>query len=77
MCAWQMISLISSTSRAANFPPTSEYSCTTLIVCPLSVITNWQSQIRTHVKLLKLSVCTYHGPERHAHDDLDQYVHSL
>jgi SWI/SNF-related matrix-associated actin-dependent regulator of chromatin subfamily A3 len=43
---------------------------TTLIVSPLSVMANWDSQIDQHinrgVKDLNLSVALYHGPGRHA-----------
>jgi SWI/SNF-related matrix-associated actin-dependent regulator of chromatin subfamily A3 len=30
-------------------------------VCPLSVLSNWEKQIRDHVVAGKLSSCTYHG----------------
>ena len=37
----------------------------TLIVCPLSVITNWQEQIERHVKrTYRWRVYTYHGGQR-------------
>lgn len=68
-----MITLIASTSTSAGFDPDDEWTATTLLVCPLSVITNWQMQIRTHIKLGKLSVCTFHGAERHNLDQLDNY----
>ncbi|KAI7841955.1 hypothetical protein COHA_004482 [Chlorella ohadii] len=35
----------------------------TLIVCPLSVVSNWQMQIEEHTAG-NLSVCVYHGPDR-------------
>lgn len=47
-------------------------SQTTLIVCPVSVIGNWQEQIETHVAPNTLRVALYHGPDRRelidAHD---------
>ncbi|WVQ81722.1 hypothetical protein IAT38_003847 [Cryptococcus sp. DSM 104549] len=33
----------------------------TLIVCPLSVLSNWEKQIKDHVAPNGLSVCTYYG----------------
>jgi SWI/SNF-related matrix-associated actin-dependent regulator of chromatin subfamily A3 len=41
---------------------------TTLIVCPVSVMSNWVSQIETHVRPGALRVAMYHGPHR---QDLD------
>lgn len=38
---------------------------TTLIVCPVTVMQNWVSQIETHVKDDTLRVALYHGPNRH------------
>jgi SWI/SNF-related matrix-associated actin-dependent regulator of chromatin subfamily A3 len=35
----------------------------TLIVCPLSVITNWEEQAKTHLDP-QITVLTYHGPQR-------------
>lgn len=40
----------------------------TLIVCPVSVISNWQEQIETHVAPDTLQVGVYHGPQRHELD---------
>ncbi|RKO96411.1 hypothetical protein CAUPRSCDRAFT_11897 [Caulochytrium protostelioides] len=40
-------------------------SRTTLIVCPLSTVHNWEDQIRMHTQARALSVCVYHGPQRH------------
>lgn len=45
----------------------------TLIVCPLSVMSNWQAQIRAHIKLLRLNVATYHGPTRKQTAEFSQY----
>ncbi|KAJ3013536.1 hypothetical protein HKX48_005713 [Thoreauomyces humboldtii] len=39
-------------------------SAATLIVCPLSTVSNWEEQIATHVAFNKLSVYVYHGPNR-------------
>ena len=33
----------------------------TLIVCPLSVISSWETQFKTHIKEKKLRVLVYHG----------------
>ncbi|GFZ43795.1 LOW QUALITY PROTEIN: hypothetical protein JCM24511_01515 [Saitozyma sp. JCM 24511] len=42
-------------------PDPEGYSRATLLVCPLSVLSNWQQQINDHVVLGKLSAYTYHG----------------
>ena len=39
-------------------------SKSTLIICPLSTISNWEEQINSHVKEGTLSVYVYHGPGR-------------
>jgi len=39
-------------------------ACGTLIICPKSVLSNWDEQIRTHIKRNKLKVYSYHGPNR-------------
>jgi hypothetical protein len=39
-------------------------SKTTLIVCPLSTITNWEEQLAVHVRSGTLSVYVYHGASR-------------
>ncbi|CAJ2513775.1 Uu.00g018940.m01.CDS01 [Anthostomella pinea] len=36
----------------------------TLLVCPLSTITNWEEQIKAHIQPNKLSYYIYHGPNR-------------
>ncbi|KAF0293711.1 Helicase-like transcription factor [Amphibalanus amphitrite] len=42
---------------------------TTLIVCPLSVLDNWETQLEQHVhKHVHLRVRSYHGPKRTAAD---------
>lgn len=37
---------------------------TTLIICPKSVLSNWQEQIRNHTVVGKFKVYTYHGTSR-------------
>ncbi|ORX35743.1 SNF2 family N-terminal domain-domain-containing protein [Kockovaella imperatae] len=54
-----VLSLILATKSATKEP-----SKATLIVCPLSVVSNWEKQIRDHVSLGKLSSYTYHGANR-------------
>ena len=39
-------------------------SRSTLIICPLSTVSNWEDQISAHVKNKKLSVLIFHGPGR-------------
>jgi SNF2 family DNA or RNA helicase len=39
----------------------------TLIVCPLSILANWDDQIAAHVNKDVLSVLVYHGPSRLNH----------
>ena len=55
-------------ANAPPLPPPStnrRYVGSTLIVCPLSVITNWQEQIERHVKRMhRWRVYTYHGGQR-------------
>ncbi|KAJ2549873.1 hypothetical protein EV175_004278, partial [Coemansia sp. RSA 1933] len=41
------------------------YAGGTLIICPLSTMSNWEDQVRTHVESGRLSVYSYHGPSRH------------
>ena len=36
----------------------------TLIVCPLSTVSNWEDQLQTHVKNDVLKIFLYHGPGR-------------
>jgi len=42
----------------------------TLIICPKSVMSNWEEQIRTHIKPNQLSICVYHGSNRE--DDIEE-----
>ncbi|UKZ73984.1 hypothetical protein TrVFT333_001638 [Trichoderma virens FT-333] len=44
--------------------PVSQNTRSTLIICPLSTITNWEEQIKQHVAPGKLSYHIYHGPNR-------------
>ena len=37
---------------------------TTLLISPLSAVTNWEDQIKTHIKPGSLSYYIYHGPNR-------------
>jgi len=75
----QIIALISSTSTktVAMQPRIAEssslitldrnnrpYVPPTLIVCPLSVMSNWQHQVESHVVENHLRICVYHGPQR-------------
>jgi SNF2 family DNA or RNA helicase len=45
--------------------PTPTANVATLIVCPVSVMSNWVHQIESHVKPGVLRVALYHGPDRH------------
>ncbi|KAF3937390.1 hypothetical protein ABW19_dt0206115 [Dactylella cylindrospora] len=40
------------------------YAKTTLLICPLSVLVNWEDQIKTHVKPDTISYYVYHGNNR-------------
>ncbi|EEB87395.1 hypothetical protein MPER_15262, partial [Moniliophthora perniciosa FA553] len=44
------------------------FSNSTLVVVPLSVLSNWEKQIQDHCKENSLSYCTYYGASR---DKLD------
>ncbi|OXG23958.1 DNA repair protein Rad5 [Cryptococcus neoformans Tu259-1] len=52
------ISLVLTTK---NDPVGDKVSKSTLIVCPLSVLSNWEKQIRDHVAPSQLTFYTYHG----------------
>ncbi|CAG8521499.1 4910_t:CDS:10 [Dentiscutata erythropus] len=65
----QTISLIVSDASGGEFittpsPTSPNYSKTTLIVAPLSILGNWVDQINTHVKPDVLSYYVFHGPNR-------------
>ncbi|XP_071614988.1 transcription termination factor 2 isoform X2 [Heliangelus exortis] len=49
-------------------------SCSTLIICPASLIHHWKKEIDRHVGYGKLRVYLYHGPNRDKHAEaLSQY----
>ncbi|KAK8864537.1 hypothetical protein IAR55_001787 [Kwoniella newhampshirensis] len=54
------LSLILATKSSTD----SGFSATTLIVCPLSVLSNWEKQLADHVAPSQLSFHTYHGASR-------------
>lgn len=43
---------------------------TTLLVAPMSAVSNWVAQIKDHLRERSLSVCVFHGPSRTT--DLDE-----
>ncbi|RDB25140.1 DNA repair protein rad5 [Hypsizygus marmoreus] len=55
-----MLALILATK--ADVPP--DYSNSTLIVAPLSVLSNWEKQVLDHCTSNVLSVCVYYGSNR-------------
>uniref|UniRef100_A0A0W0FH49 Uncharacterized protein n=1 Tax=Moniliophthora roreri TaxID=221103 RepID=A0A0W0FH49_MONRR len=55
-----MLALILATKKDV---PTG-FSNSTLVVMPLSVLSNWEKQIQDHCKENSLSYCTYHGANR-------------
>jgi SWI/SNF-related matrix-associated actin-dependent regulator of chromatin subfamily A3 len=62
----QVISLIVA-DRELGIPRQQGVSDTTLIIAPLSVMSNWTAQIKQHVKEdLNLSIKIYHGQKRDA-----------
>lgn len=44
--------------------PVARNSGATLIVCPLSTVTNWEEQIKQHIRPGSLNCHIYHGPNR-------------
>lgn len=50
-------------AAAGDTPPAANGPRGTLIVCPLSVLSNWQTQLEEHTAG-NLAVAVYHGPER-------------
>ncbi|PFH59582.1 hypothetical protein XA68_12126 [Ophiocordyceps unilateralis] len=44
--------------------PVTRQAKSTLIVCPLSTVTNWEEQIKQHIRPGTLSYHVYHGPNR-------------
>lgn len=45
-------------------PPVTRQAKSTLIVCPLSTVTNWEDQIKQHIRPGTLSYYVYHGSNR-------------
>lgn len=45
-------------------PPITDAPKTTLVICPVSVMSNWIQQIEEHVQPGTLKVAMYHGPDR-------------
>ncbi|KAI0730200.1 SNF2 family N-terminal domain-containing protein [Fomitopsis betulina] len=65
-----MLALILATK--ADMPP--DFSNTTLIVVPLSIMSNWEKQIEDHVQPGALTSCVYYGATRGmAPEDLKKY----
>ncbi|KAI9324011.1 SNF2 family N-terminal domain-containing protein [Obelidium mucronatum] len=65
----QIIALISSDPTAQGIIPTPiptspTFSKTTLIICPLSVISNWVDQFKQHTAPDSISVYVFHGKDR-------------
>ena len=52
------------TSAAGASKPPSAWGKTTLIVCPLTVVGNWVTQIEAHVEPGRLQVYVFHGANR-------------
>jgi SNF2 family DNA or RNA helicase len=61
----QILSLImANTPLSADSMEEPKRFCPTLIVCPLSVLNQWYSEMTSHVEKGVLSIYTYHGPNR-------------
>ena len=68
---------VSSLDKANNFAQSNLFEGkrairATLLICPKSVVGNWQDQIATHLKDDLLSVYVYHGSNRRS--DYDQFA---
>ncbi|KAK3324270.1 SNF2 family N-terminal domain-containing protein [Cercophora scortea] len=50
--------------QAVGLTPVRLNGKATLLICPLSTVTNWEEQIKQHVKPGSLSYHIYHGPNR-------------
>ncbi|KAL2256877.1 hypothetical protein VTK26DRAFT_991 [Humicola hyalothermophila] len=52
--------------RQADFglTPLRQNGKATLLICPLSTVTNWEEQIKQHIKPDSISYHIYHGPNR-------------
>lgn len=55
---------ILSTQPSLPLTPVTRNIKATLLVCPLSTVSNWEEQIKQHVQPGKLSYHIYHGPNR-------------
>ncbi|KAG0623190.1 hypothetical protein M758_3G155200 [Ceratodon purpureus] len=55
---------VASVDGGEDHPPRINGPRTTLIVCPLSVLSNWVTQLEEHTEPGSLSVYLYHGPDR-------------
>ncbi|KZT67187.1 hypothetical protein DAEQUDRAFT_407067 [Daedalea quercina L-15889] len=65
-----MLALVLATK--SDMPP--DFSKTTLIVVPLSILSNWEKQIEDHVQPGTLTSCVYYGATRSmTPEDLKQY----
>ncbi|KAH8828492.1 SNF2 family N-terminal domain-containing protein [Flagelloscypha sp. PMI_526] len=66
-----MISVILATLKDK---PARGFSNATLIVCPLSILSNWEKQIQDHVVEGQLKYCIYHGTGRNlSTSDVSKY----
>ncbi|KAK3369028.1 SNF2 family N-terminal domain-containing protein [Lasiosphaeria ovina] len=50
--------------QSVGLTPIKQNGKATLLICPLSTVTNWEEQIKQHVKPGSLSYHIYHGPNR-------------
>jgi SNF2 family DNA or RNA helicase len=51
-------------AQGLGLTPLRQNGKTTLLICPLSTITNWEEQIKQHVQTGSLTYHIYHGPNR-------------
>jgi len=51
-------------SKKDEHDPSEIFSRATLLVCPLSVLMNWEEQIKTHIAPDTLNCYVYHGNSR-------------
>ncbi|KAI1379432.1 SNF2 family N-terminal domain-containing protein [Hypoxylon crocopeplum] len=52
------------TPQPLGLTPLKQNAGTTLLICPLSTITNWEEQIKAHIKPGQLTYYIYHGSNR-------------
>jgi len=50
--------------QSLDLTPLSLNGKTTLLICPLSTVTNWEEQLKQHIKPGSISYHIYHGPNR-------------